>query len=526
MASGKNNNEKKKETKVVSKNNNSQDKKSSSKTKKVTSTEPKKNNNNQNSKKSESVKKVSTSKRNDNVKKAKTVSINKNTEDVQNKKEELNKNKENLVKTTTNNKEEKTIDIKLVDNEIENKLEQIKEKKSDDLKTKSNTNKEFSLFEVILMIIITILTCILVGYFLKPDNKDDVKNDNNIADNEIKTFLEQYNYILDNYYGDIDKKQLINDAIEGMFSSLDDYSQVIDQESNSFTITLQGEYEGVGIVIANDIYGNIVIQEVYENTPAYKSGIRANDVLIKFNEESLSGKTTSELVAMIAAANEMNLTVLRDEKEITVTVKREKIVLESVKHQMLKNNIGYIDVDIFAANTTEQFEKALVELENKNMKSLIIDLRDNTGGHLSVVENMLYLFLDNTHIIYQTEDKNGVEKTYSNGTNDKEYKIVILQNGFSASASEIMAAALNEELGAYIIGNTSFGKGTVQTLKDVNGDIQYKFTTKRWLTPKGNWVNGVGVKPNMEVILSEEYYNEPTLENDNQLNAAIDYLNK
>jgi len=420
----------------------------------------------------------------------------------------------------------KTVNIKVVDNEIKTRLKKLND--SVEINDNKNSNLTFSLFEVILMIIITILTCILVGYFLVPKDKniDNNKPINQVFDKEIKTFIEQYNYILDNYYGNIDKKQLITDAIEGMFSSLDDYSQVIDQESNSFSITLQGEYEGVGIEITSDIYGNIIVVNVYDETPAYKVGIRPGDIMIKFNDTDLSGKTTSELVTMIASANEMRLTVSRNDEEMTFNVKREKIILESVKSEMLENKIGYIDVDIFAANTKEQFEKALTELENKKMKSLIIDLRDNTGGHLSAVEEMLSLFLNKNHIIYQTEDKNGVEKTYSKGNKDKKYKIVILQNGLSASASEIMSAALSEELNAYIIGNTSFGKGTVQTLKDVNSDLQYKVTTKRWLTPKGNWVNGVGVKADLEVTLNEEYYQNPIFENDNQLKAAIDYLNK
>lgn len=433
------------------------------------------------------------------------------------------KTKSNALNKIKTNKKVKTVDINVVDKEIKSKLGNNKTKVNI-MNNDNSKNSSFSLLEVILMIIITILTCTLVGYFVMPDTNVNVNNQK--LDKEVQTFLEQYNYILDNYYGDIDKQQLINDAIKGMFSSLDDYSEVIDEDSNSFTITLQGEYEGVGIEIANDVYGNIIILNVYENTPAYKAGIRANDVLIRFNDIDLNGKTTTELVGMIASGSEMSLTVLRNDKEITVNVKREKIILESVKSKMLENKIGYIDIDIFAANTKEQFEKALNDLEKNNMKSLIIDLRDNTGGHLSAVEEMLYLLLDKNHVIYQTEDKNGTEKTYSKGTKDKEYKIVILQNGLSASASEIMAAALSEELDSYIIGNTSFGKGTVQTLKDVNEDFQYKFTTKRWLTPKGNWINGVGIKPDLEVILSEKYYENPTMNNDNQLKAAIDYLNK
>ena len=193
---------------------------------------------------------------------------------------------------------------------------------------------------------------------------------------------------------------------------------------------------------------------------------------------------------------------------------------------MEENNIGYIKVDVFANNTYSQFQKALIELENNNMKSLIIDLRGNSGGHLLAVENMLSLFMNDTHVIYQTEDKDGIEKIYSTGNKDKEYNIVILQNSGSASASEVMATSLREQLGAYIIGNTSYGKGTVQNLQTISGIGQYKVTTKKWLTSNGEWINEVGVKPDLEVSLSEDYYKNPILENDDQYQTAIKYLNE
>ena len=238
----------------------------------------------------------------------------------------------------------------------------------------------------------------------------------------------------------------------------------------------------------------------------------------------LNGVPTSQLVTMIAASDGMELTILRNNEEMKVEVKRERIVLRSVNYQMLDNNIGYISVDIFALNTDAQFKEALDALESQNMKSLIIDLRSNTGGHLSTVENMLSMMMDKKHIVYQLQSKEGTVKKYSTGTQDKNYRIVILQNGVSASASEIMSASLKENLNAYIIGTNSFGKGTVQTIVDELKDFTYKVTTKKWLTPKGNWINGIGVEPDLMVNLSEAYYQNPGLNTDDQLQAAINYL--
>lgn len=423
----------------------------------------------------------------------------------------------------------KEIPIDKVEEVIADKIEKMEIKKDEVMETE-NPKLTFSLFEVILMIIITVLSCLLIFNFVQP--KEPIKpnaNDGEIADNkytkmDIELFLDQYNYILENYYGDIDPQQLLKDAIEGMFSSLDGYSQVIGQDSNSFIITLEGQYEGVGISIYNDGLGNIIIDSIYEDTPASKAGLKPNDIIIKFNDKDLTNVSTSDLVDMIANANEMKLTVLRGSEQLEVTLKREKIVLKSVNYKMLEDNIGYIDIDIFASNTLEQFKEALATLENQKMKSLIIDLRDNTGGHLSIVEEMLYLFLNNDKIVYQTEDKNGVEKFYSKGNKNAKYEIVILQNNFSASASEIMAAGLSENLDAYIVGTNSYGKGTVQTLIDLSEDMQYKFTTKRWLTPNGNWIEGKGIKPDKEVYLPIDYYENPTEENDLQLKSAIEYL--
>ena len=430
----------------------------------------------------------------------------------------MEKDKKTEKKTVTKRNSKKKVDIDVVSEKITKpkvkkieKEEQIIEK------------QKYSSFELVLIFVICALIFSLVGYFI--GKKADLGNgDYSTATKEIQKFIEEYNYILENYYGDIDKDELISNAIKGMVSSLDEYSQFVDEDSNNFSITLEGEYEGLGVGISMTTNNEIIIASIYPNSPAEKAGLNIYDVITKFNDESVEGLTTSDLVDKISNTDNIKLTVLRGTEELTFELKKEKVVIESVHSEMKENNIGYIKVDIFANNTYSQFEKALTALENDGMESLIIDLRGNSGGHLLAVENMLSLFMNDTHVIYQTEDKNGVEKFYSTGNKDKTYKIVILQNLGSASASEVMATSLREQLGAYIIGNTSYGKGTVQNLQTISGVGQYKVTTKKWLTSNGEWINEVGVKPNLEVSLSEEYYKNPTLENDDQYQAAIKYL--
>ena len=423
---------------------------------------------------------------------------------------------ENVIKKD----KKKKVDIDIVSE----KITKPKVKKVE-IEEKIIDNQKYSSFELVLIFVICALIFSLVGYFI--GKKADLSNgDYSTATKEIQKFIEEYNYILENYYGDIDKDELISNAIKGMVSSLDEYSQFVDEDSNNFSITLAGEYEGLGVGITMTTDNEIIISSIYPNSHAEKAGLNIYDVITKFNDESVEGLSTSDLVDKISNTDSIKLTILRGTEELTFDLKKEKVVIESVHSEMKENNIGYIKVDIFANNTYSQFQKALTKLENDGMESLIIDLRGNSGGHLLAVENMLSLFMNDTHVIYQTEDKNGIEKIYSTGNKDKTYKIVILQNLGSASASEVMATSLREQLGAYIIGNTSYGKGTIQNLQTISGVGQYKVTTKKWLTSNGEWINEVGVKPNLEISLSEDYYKNPTLENDSQYQAAIKYLNE
>lgn len=423
-----------------------------------------------------------------------------------------------------------------------------KNEKKVEIKTKNNKNespenislhkniskKEFRTLEVVVLVFLTCFISLIIGGTLGIKFGSKVGNNKNIqmADSEIQHFIKEYNYLIENYYGDIDKKQLLNTAFKSMVDSLGDaYSGTLDENtSNNFDIELEGIYEGLGIEIVNDENMNILIYSIIPNSPASKSELQKGDKLITVNDVAVSGMTTTDFINHVIKGSKETEYIIRferNEQQKEIMIKRERITLKSVRSQCYEENgkkIGYLKVEIFAANTYEQFKKELQNLEKMGIDSLIIDLRDNNGGHLTVVANMISLFLDSSHVIYQTQDKNGTIKVHSTGSKTKSYPIVIIGNSASASASELMIGALTEEYGATFLGNQSFGKGTIQELHKLSSGEEYKFTTKKWLTPKGNWIHDKGFKPSIEVTLSDEYYKNPIEENDNQLKAAKEHL--
>lgn len=387
-----------------------------------------------------------------------------------------------------------------------------------------NNSSAFATKEVVTLVIITCIVSFIMGAIFFGNDSGS----NKLLDKELNEFIEQYDYIVNNYYEDVDKKELINGAIKGMVESLgDDYSVYLEQSSSeNFNITLNGSYEGIGISVATSANNEIVIVGVFENSPASKAGLKPLDIIKSFDGEDLTDKTATELTNMIKKSSKksINLGILRDNEEKYVTVEKDIVTLNSVSSKILNENninIGYIQVSIFAENTYKQFKEQLSNLEKKGIDSLIIDLRGNSGGHLDTVTDMTSLFLDSKKVIYQIQTKTKTEKIYSNGKKNKNYPIYILIDTDSASASEVMASALSEQLGAKLVGENSYGKGTVQEVKYTSSGDQYKFTTKKWLTSKGVWIKGKGLKPDIEIKLNEEYLNNPSEENDNQLNELI-----
>ncbi len=396
-------------------------------------------------------------------------------------------------------------------------------------KIKKARPKVFKTTEVVGLMLITVVVSLTLGglFTYKIFNSHG-----ELVEAELQDFIKNYQYILDNYNGDINKEELLDAALEGILTKLDKNSTFLDSNAaKNFNISLEGSYEGIGIEIYNDEAGNIIINRVFKESPADKAGLTTGDIIIKANGKDVSKMRTSDFVELIDKNkySKISLVYIRNGKEYKTTVTRTNIKLQSVQSKTYTYNsqkIGYIRISIFANNTYEQFKKKFEALQKEKVNSLIIDLRDNSGGYLSTAENIISLFLDSSHPIYQIQKQGVTTKYYSKGKKDQKLKIAILVNGSSASASEILTSALMEQDGAIVIGEKTYGKGTVQELQDLTNGDKYKLTTKNWLTSKGNWIDQKGIEPNIKIELSDEYTKNPTEENDNQLQTALKELIK
>ena len=393
---------------------------------------------------------------------------------------------------------------------------------------KTKKKAVFHTTEVVVLIILTCIVSIIMGFLIR-ERMDTSLSLQITNDKHVKKFLEDYQYIMDNYYGEVDSETLMDGALNGMLEVLgDDYSMVL--KDNSFDAQLEGNYEGIGVQIYQSDDGNILITNVFEGSSAEKAGLIVGDIIVSIDGVSFVDKDASEVTNYIfnSKTNSFEFVISRDGEKKNMVLNRSSVVIPSVEDNIYEKNgkkIGYIYIDIFANATSTQFSNSLLNLEKQNIDGLIIDVRGNSGGHLTTVVDILSNFLDNKKVIYQTQTKNETKKFYSNGNKTKKYPIVILQDGGSASASELLAIALKEQYGAIIVGDVSYGKGTVQEVVN-SGDTEYKFTTKKWLSPNGTWIHGTGVEPDVKVVLDSLYYDNPTDQNDNQLQTALDELCK
>lgn len=418
---------------------------------------------------------------------------------------------------------------------IDNKKD-IKKKKDSNKKVKEkkveivndNKTKEKELYtskEVIIVMIFSIGIGILMCF----GGISIITGKNYLAvTKDLKKVVDTYYAIVDNYYGELDRDKLIDGAVEGMISSVGDtFTSYSDTDStSSFDETINGSYEGIGCTVATLEDGTISVIDMFEDSPSYKAGLKVGDIILKVDGESYEGKNSNDISDYIknSGKSKVVLTVKRDNEEKDISINLSKVEIPHVSGKVIEQDnkkIGYINISLFASNSYKQFKSKLDELEKNNIDGLIIDVRDNSGGYLSSVTDICNLFLDKGKVIYQLEDSKGKVKKKDTTKEKRKYDIVVLINGGSASASEILASAIKESYGGDIVGTNSYGKGTVQQTKKLLDGSMIKYTTQKWLTPDGNSINEVGVTPTKVVELNEEYFNNPTTENDNQLQEAI-----
>ncbi len=365
-------------------------------------------------------------------------------------------------------------------------------------------------------------------------NEDKLPEGQNLISGKSASKLETLIYILNNYYyKDIDKQAMVDGIYAGLVESLDDpYSAYYtEEEYKDLMQTLTGNYAGIGALLQKDIKsGEVTITKVYANTPAEKVGLVAGDSIVSADGNLAVDEDLDEFVQHIRGeeGTDVKLVIFRDGKEVELTCTRASIATPTVEHQMLEGNVGYIAVSQFTEHTYDDFVEAYKDLENQGMKSVIFDMRNNGGGLVDSVVDMLDYLLPEGTVVY-TMDKEGNREDYtSKGSSYKSIPMTVLVNENTASAAEIFTGAIRDFKYGTIIGTNTFGKGIVQSTIPLSDGSAVKLTTQTYYTPSGECIHGKGIAPDIE--LEYEFQGGPedkydvTL--DNQIQKALEVLSK
>ena len=403
----------------------------------------------------------------------------------------------------------------------------------------SNKRKWYVISIICFIIIICSSTLFLGNYMATKGiflfkTSDTVKNtavQKNNVDKYSSLFLVR-DTLMEKYDGEIDDDKLLEGAIKGMTSALDDPYTVFmnNEEFDKLMKQSNGSMNGIGVTVAN-VDNKITVLSVLKDSPAEKAGLEKKDIIEKVDDTEYTGDQLSEAVSTITSSGEsgVNLTIKRGEQEtFNVNVIPEEVKITVIDGQMIDSDLGYIRIKSFMnENTAEDFKNKISDLKNQGMKGLILDLRENPGGLLSQAVGVASQFIPAGKVITYTVDKYGNKnESLSVGGIAEGMPLVILVNGNSASASEVVTGALRDYGAATIVGNTTFGKGIVQqTLKFNNGIGGIKVTISKYYTPNGENIHKIGIAPNYEVStpigIDESGYDR---KKDNQLNTAIDKL--
>lgn len=330
------------------------------------------------------------------------------------------------------------------------------------------------------------------------------KNTQEIPVEVLKNFIDVYYVIQNNYVDDVNNEKLIQNAIKGMVSNLDPHSEYLTkEESLKLVNSINGEYAGVGIEVQK-IKGGLKVVSPFDSTPAQKAGIQSGDIITKIDNLILSTLTNpmegiSKLTGKVGET--VDIVIVRDNKEIPFTLTKEIIKIKSVRSDILENKYAYVRISAFQKDTTKELKETIDKLKSKNkLEGLILDLRANPGGLLDESVSVSDLFLNESTIVY-TKDKQEKKNYFYAKDGDilKNLPMVVLINGGSASASEIVAGALQDNKRAIIIGEKSFGKGSVQNIIEFPDGNALKLTIARYYTPSGRSIQAEGITPDIEI---------------------------
>ncbi len=350
------------------------------------------------------------------------------------------------------------------------------------------------------------------------------------VDEAFAPLFEAYQLIQSRYVAgdEVDTNILVNGALTGMIDALGDpFSSYFDPEAyNSFTTQLTGDIEGIGVVIFTNDDDRVEVQQVFEGTGADIAGVRPGDVFIEVDGINVESYDQTQLGGVVRgeAGTTVDITFLREGEEVTLTITRVRFEVPNVEYELLEeSNVAYISMADFNARSRPQLDEALAELDVNSRNGLIFDLRDNPGGTLASAVDVASAFIEDGVILYESF-ADGSEQTFdANGAfADVTVPIVVLINENSASASELVSGAMQDQDIAYVIGEVSFGKGTVQTVQPLSNDGALRLTIARYLLPSRRWIHDVGVTPDLIVPFDELEAEEGDA--DPQLDAALDFL--
>ena len=348
-----------------------------------------------------------------------------------------------------------------------------------------------------------------------------------------KRLDEVYNILIDGFYRELDGDQLIEGAIDGMAASVDDeYTLYYNgDEMLENQIELSREYTGVGLVLQQNARGDVEVVRVYDSTPASEAGVKAGDIIAEINGRGLSGIDAAGFESAVReirgeSGTALNMQVLRGEEVLEFTLTRREVAVSNTNSCMLDEKTGYIEIIQFGGNAVSGFREARAQLADA--QSLIIDVRNNPGGLLEDVVAIADEILDGGLVVYM-ETRDGTRQDYYANAGAWDIPVAVLVNEMSASASEILAAAVQDNERGTVIGTQSYGKGVVQMLTTIEGDgagLQYTFA--KYFTPSGRDIHQVGVKPDIVVESGEGFIQDgnPDIANDAQIKCAMEYLSE